>query len=352
MNFVSDNITGAAPRVLEAIGRLGAGADSAYGMDAESQAAARRIAELFEAPDASVMLVATGTAANALALAALTPPWGAVLCHEEAHVNDDECGAPEFFTHGAKLAGVPGPGGKMTPGGVRHALTRFPKAVKSVQPAVLSISQVTEAGTVYLLQEIAALSAVAREAGLKVHLDGARFANALVALGCTPAELSWKAGIDVVTLGLTKVGGLACEAVVAFDPALAETLPFRRKRSGHTLSKGRLLGVQANALLEGGYWLDLASHANAAARRLAGGLVAVPGIRLAWPADANEVFPILPARVDAALRGAGFAFLPWATGSLGQGETLGPDERLVRLVTSWATEMSDIERFLAVAAAA
>ncbi len=352
MNFVSDNVTGAAPRVLEALAALGESADAAYGTDAESNAAARRIADLFEAPEAVVFLVATGTAANALALAALTPPWGAVLCHEEAHVNDDECGAPEFFTHGAKLAGIPGAAGKIDPASFRHALTRFPKAVKSVQPAVLSLSQVTEAGTLYTLAEIAALSAAAKDAGLKVHLDGARFANALVALGCTPADMSWKAGADVVTLGLTKVGGLACEAIVVFDPVLAETLPYRRKRGGHTLSKGRLLGAQANALLADGYWLDLARHANATARRLADGLAALPGVRLAWPAEANEVFPILPAAMDARLRAAGFAFLPWATGSLMPGDTIGADERLVRMVTSWATRPDTVERLLSVAAQA
>lgn len=352
MNFVSDNISGAAPGVVEAIAAANEGFQPAYGTDALTGRAIGMIRDVFESPDAEVMLVATGTAANALALAATTPPWGAVLCHEEAHINDDECGAPEFFTHGAKLAGIPGIAGKITPDGVRRALLRFPKAIKSVQPSCLSLSQVTEAGTVYSLAEIRALAEAGREAGLTVHLDGARFPNALVTLGCTPAQMTWQVGIDVVTLGLTKVGGLACEAVIVFDPARLEALPYRRKRSGHTLSKGRLLGAQAVALLEQGHWLDLAAHANAMGQRLSAGLAAVPGVRIPWSTQANEVFPILPARVDAALRAEGFLYLPWATGSLPEGAGAGPDETLVRMVASWATAPEDVDRLVAVARAA
>lgn len=346
MNFASDNVTGAAPRVIEALTRLNEGPQPAYGLDAPTREAERLLADLFER-DVVVQLVATGTAANALALAALTPPWGAVLCHEEAHITDDECGAPEFFTHGAKLAGVPGAGGKITPDALRHGLTRFPRgAVKSVQPTALSISQVTEAGTIYSLAELGALTEVVRVEGLRVHMDGARFANAIVALGCTPAQMTWQAGIDVLTLGLTKVGALACEAIVFFDAALAENMQYRRKRAGHTLSKGRLLGIQAGALLRDGHLFDLARHANAMAARLAAGLSGIGGVRLAWPVEANEVFPILPERIDAALRAEGFAYHAWASGSLAPGDGIGPDERFIRLVTSFETKATDVERLI------
>lgn len=349
MNFASDNITGAADAVLAAIGSANAGPESAYGADAWSARAQAMLCDLFER-DIAVTLVATGTAANALALAALSPPWGAVFCHAEAHVMDDECGAPEFFAHGAKLVGVPGEAGRITPDALEAALSRFsPGVAKSVQPAALSLSQVTEAGTVYSVAEIAALTATARRHGLKVHMDGARFANAIAALGCTPAEMTWRAGVDVLSFGFTKNGALACEALVFFDPALAADMTFRRKQSGHTLSKGRLLGAQAVALLEEGRWLAQARHANAMASRLAQGLAGLEGVRLPWPAQANEVFPVLPAAIDDALRKAGFAYHPWRSDSLPKGAAPAPGERLVRLVTSFATDPDDVERLIATA---
>ena len=216
-----------------------------------------------------------------------------MFCHEEAHVHDDECGAPEFFTGGAKLVGVPGYAGKITPEALAETLARYPRGlVKSCQPAALTLSQVTEAGTVYSLAEIAALAATAHAAGLAVHMDGARFANALVALGCTPAEMTWRLGIDALSFGATKNGALACEAVVFFDKPRAESFPYLRKRGGHTLSKGRLLGAQMAAYLENGLWLELAARANALARRLSEGLVALPGLRAVWPTEANEVFVV------------------------------------------------------------
>jgi threonine aldolase len=352
MNLASDNATGASERVIAAIAAANGGAQPAYGADDYSQRAEALIGEIFGRP-ARVQLVATGTAANALALASMTPPWGAVLCHAEAHVMDDECGAPEFFTHGAKLAGIPGAGGKITPDGLREMLGRFPRgAAKSVQPAALSLSQVTEAGTLYSLDEIRALADIAHEHGMKVHMDGARFANAAMSLGVSPAELSWQVGVDVLSLGLTKTGALACEAVIFFDEALHDDMPYRRKRSGHTLSKGRLLGAQAVALLEGGHWLELAAHANAMATRLSRELASLPGVRLAWPTQANEVFPILPARIDEALRAAGFTYYAWSSGSLMPGESVREDERFVRLVTSFQTSAEGIDALIRVARAA
>ncbi len=347
MNFASDNTAGVSAPILEAIRTANSGSASAYGTDAPTAEALRRLAEIFETEIAG-FLVATGTAANALALATLSPPWGAALCHAQAHVNEDECGAPEFFSSGAKLVGIPGAGGKITPQGLAATLAGFERGrVHQVQPAALSLSQVTECGTIYSLAEIAALSRIAREAGLAVHMDGARFANALVALGCTPAEASWRAGVDVLSFGATKNGALACEALIFFDPAKAASLPFLRKRSGHTLSKGRFLGAQMCAYLEGGHWQELAKAANARAQSLAEGLAAIPGVRLPWPTQANEIFAILPRRVDAALKAAGALYYEWPFPPAGEPSTPpGTDEIFVRLVTSFATEEAEIERFL------
>ena len=349
MNFSSDNAAAASPRIIAALAAANEGPAVAYGADAQSERAAARLSEIFER-DCAVFLVATGTAANALALAALTPPWGAVFCHEEAHIGEDECGAPEFFSGGAKLVGIPGFAGKLTPHALSAALRRFPRGVvHHVQGACLSLSQVTEAGTIYRLDEIAALAATARAAGLGVHMDGARFANALVALGCTPAEMTWKAGVDILSFGATKNGALACEAVIVFDRAKAEALPFLRKRAGHTWSKGRFLGAQMAAYLEGDHWLALARHANAAAARLAAGLAALPGVRLAFPCQANEMFPILPRAAEAALKAAGAHYYAWASRSFDPATAPQDGEAPLRLVTSFATTDAEIDQFVGVA---
>lgn len=349
MNFASDNVAGAASKVLSALLSANEGAANAYGADEMTARANALVSELFE-KKAHVVWVATGTAANALALSALCPPWGAVLCHEEAHIAGDECGAPEFYTNGAKLSEIAGVSGKITPEGVEEAMRRFVVgAAKSVQPAAISISQASEAGTIYTVAEIGALSDAARARGLRMHLDGARLANALVTTGASPAEMTWRAGIDMVSLGLTKPGAFACEGIVVFDEALAETLAYRCKRGGHVLSKGRLLGAQACAMLEDGYWLELAGAANVAARRLELGLADIPGVRFAWPVEINEVFAILPRQIDEALRQAGYRYHPWASTSLPPGETIGAEERFVRLVTSFATKGTDIDDFISVA---
>jgi len=350
MNFASDNTAGVSAPILEAIRAANAGSASAYGTDPLTARAAQLLSEAFEA-EVTCFLVATGTAANALALAALTPPWGAVLCHAQAHVNEDECGAPELFTGGAKLVGIPGVAGKIAPQDLSAILGTFPHGnVHRVQPAALSLSQATESGTVYTPAEIAALSRIAHEAGLTVHMDGARFANALVALGCTPAEASWKAGIDVLCFGATKNGALACEALIFFDLAKASSLPFQRKRSGHTLSKGRFIGAQMAAYLEDGHWLALAKAANARARCLVEGLARVPGVRLPWPTPANEIFAILPRRIDSALKAAGALYYEWPFPLAGETSAPpGENEVFVRLVCSFATQDAEVERFLAVA---
>jgi threonine aldolase len=350
MDFTSDNIAGASPKIVAALNVAASGTAPAYGSDPWTTKAQAKIDEVFECRTAS-FFVPTGTAANALALATLTPPWGAVFCHEGAHVMEDECGAPEMFTAGAKLVGIKGAAGKITSESLRNMLANFPRGlVKQVQPAALSLSQVTECGTLYTCDEIAELSAIAHAAGLAVHMDGARFANALVALDATPAEASWKAGIDVLSLGATKNGAFACEAVVFFNPERAATFPFQRKRAGHTLSKGRFLGAQMVTYLEDDHWLDLARAANAHAAKLSNGLTAIRGLQLAWPPQANEIFVFLPLQVDAALKAAGVTYYTWSLSDEDRHGAQQPaDTVFVRLVTSFATRGEDIAKFLEIA---
>ncbi len=349
MNFSSDNITGASRPVLDAIVSANAGAARPYGHDDATSEATRRLCEIFER-EVAVFLVATGTGANALALASLAQPGMAIFCHEEAHVIEDECGAPEFFAGGAKLVGIPGAAGKVTPEALETMLERFPRGVvRQVPPAALSLSQATEAGTLYTLAEIAALAGTAHAAGLGVHMDGARFANALVTLGASPAAMTWQAGIDVLSFGATKNGALACEAVIVFDKARAEDFGIRRKRGGHTLSKGRFLGAQMNGYLADSHWLDNARHANRAARRLAEGLAALPGVRCPWPSQANEVFAIVPRRLDERLRHAGALYYPWITRSLPAGETPRPGEVMIRLICSFETGDDEVDRLVGIA---
>ena len=348
MNFASDNASGASEKVLAAIIAANSGPAMPYGADPWTAAAEKALCEVFQR-DCAVFLVPTGTAANALALACLTPPWGAIFCHHDAHIMDDECGAPEFFSAGAKLVPLDGDAGKISPGSLVHALRGYPRGlVKQVQPAVLSITQATESGTLYSLAEIAELAGLARAAGVGVHMDGARFANALVSLGARPAEMTWKAGIDVLSFGASKNGTVCCEAVIFFDRAKAGEFAFRRKRAGHTLSKGRFLGAQVTACLDGGHWLDLARTANARAARLAAGLAAIPGVRLPWGCAANEVFAVVPQKAAAALKTAGALFYDWGGRGLAAHDQLRPGEVFIRLVASFATSEAEVDDFLAV----
>ena len=351
MNFASDNGAGAAPEILEAIVAANRGVAAAYGADEYTKAAEAKLSEVFE-KDVAVFLLATGTGANALALSAIAPSWSGVFCHEESHIHDDECGAPEFFTGGAKLVGIDGEGGKISPEALRATLARFPRGlVKSVQPGALSLSQATEAGTIYRLDEIAALNAIAHEHGLATQMDGARFANSIIALGCSPADMSWRAGVDVLCFGATKNGALACEALIFFDRPKAADFPFQRKRGGHTLSKGRFLGAQMNAYLRDDLWLALARRANRAADRLARSLETIPGVRLAWPAEVNEVFPIVPRAVVAPLREAGAQFYEWTSRAVARERALGAGEAFLRLVCSFETSDEEVDRLVAIARA-
>lgn len=336
MNFNSDNVAGAAPQILKALAEAAAGRVDSYGEDPLTAKVGQRMAELFDRPVA-VFPVATGSAANALSLAAIVPPYGAVYCHEASHINTDECGAPEFYTAGAKLVGLPGAHGKLTPDALSNVLARSGAGVvHHVQPAALSLTQATEAGTVYTPAEVAALAELAHGHDLKVHMDGARFANAVVRLGCAPADVTWRAGVDILSFGATKNGALAAEAIVVFDPDIARDIAFRRKRAGHLFSKMRFLSAQLDAYLADGLWLDLARHANAMADRMAAGLARVPGVRIVGPVEANEIFAAMPDALVTGLREAGFAFHRW-------------DEGSVRLVTAFDTDPADVDALVATA---
>ena len=352
MNFASDNAVGASPSILDAIVQANHGAVPSYGADTLTKDAEAALRAWFE-HDVAVFFVATGTAANALAIGALTPPWGAVLSHVHSHLANDECGAPEFFAGGAKLLLVEGDAGKMTPHGVADAMMRAsPDRVRQSPPVCLSVSQATEAGTLYTLDELHALTSAARMHGLTTHMDGARFANALVSLGCSPADMTWRAGVDVLSLGASKNGALACEAIVFFDADRAKGFAQQRKRGGHTWSKGRFLGAQMLAWLADEHWRVLAAHSNAQAARLAAGLAGIPGVSLPWPCEINEVFAVLPRSIREALHAGGAVFHDWQTDALPPPQRPNDDQAFVRLVTSFATDPADVHSFVVLAQSA
>lgn len=345
MNFASDNAAGVAPEILAAIAAANEGSALAYGNDAATRRVERRFAELFER-EVAVFLAPTGTAANALAIAHLTPPWGAVLCHAEAHIATDECGAPEFFGGGIKLIGLPGVACKIGADALSAALERGQwGGPHHVSPAMLSLSQTTEAGTIYQPDEVRRLAAVAHARGMSVHMDGARLANALARLDVTPAEATWKAGVDVLSFGATKGGALAAEAILFFDPARAAGMQERRKRADHLLSKHRFVAAQMEAYLANDLWLRLARHANAMAAQLGQGLAAA-GHAPVWPVEANEVFVALPRATCERLQSAGASFYPWTTDSVPVGSAPANSSMLIRLVCSFATVATDVERFI------
>ncbi len=333
MNFSSDTSAPAHPSVLAALARANAGMEGSYGNDSTSAALRPVLARVFGTEDFDVWLTASGTASNALALSVLCPPTGAILCHEEAHIERDERGAPEFFTGGGKLALLPGDGAQIAEAALREALAGIRRDfVHETPPHVLSLTNLTECGTAYSSAAIAHYAALAHRSDLAVHLDGARLANALVSTGETPAAMTWKAGVDVLTLGLTKTGAMGCELILLFGKARGRftELKARAKRSGHMPPKARFLAAQALAMLEDGLWLDLAAQANRQARRLAGMLCALPGTRLAWPVDGNEVFVRLPDGVADRLVSEGAVFYPWPGGSY-------------RFVCAWSTGDAEIE---------
>ena len=319
MRFFSDNAAAACPEVMAALqeaNRL----ETAYDGDTFSARLDDAFSELFET-QVTALWVATGTAANSLALAALCPPHGSIVCHRDAHIQNDECGAPEFYTHGAKLLLAEGEGAKLTPESADALLSTVRNDVHQVQPAALSITNATEYGLVYTPDEVAALGELARARGLGFHMDGARFANAVVKLGCTPAELTWRAGLDALSFGFVKNGGMSAEALIFFEPELRQATLYRRKRAGHLLSKGRFLAAQLLAMLEDDVWLRNARAANDSAAALG----EAAGERLLLPVEANEIFLKVTPEEAASLRAQGFDFYDW-----------GPGE--ARLVTSWDTD--------------
>ncbi|MCQ0034097.1 low specificity L-threonine aldolase [Burkholderia glumae] len=337
LDFSSDNAAGASPAVLDALVACASGRAPAYGADPWTASVERRLAELFE-HEVAVSIVPTGTAANSLALATLTPPWGSVLCHPDSHINNDECGAPAFFAGGAKLVTVAGPDARIDPARLAAAARAKRGDVHTTQPSAVSITQATEVGSVYTLDEIGAIGEICRAESLSLHMDGARFANALVALGCTPAEMTWRAGVDALSFGATKNGVPGAEAVVLFDTRRAAELAFRRKRAGHLSSKMRFLSAPLDAYLADALWLRNARHANAMAKRLADGLQALPGVALVGGNAANILFCRLPQALTAGLLAAGVRFYHdrWAPG-------------VVRFVTSFATTEDEVDRLLALA---
>ncbi|MDA0703383.1 MAG: low specificity L-threonine aldolase [Proteobacteria bacterium] len=339
MNFASDNVTGAAPEVMEALVQANAGTQSSYGKDDYTARLDGAFSELFER-EVAVCPVATGTAANALAISMLVPPYGAGYCHEEAHVYLEECGAPELFAGGAKLMPVPGEHGRMDLDHLFAAIGHIrPGFVHIAKPAAISLTQAVESGVVYPLSDVKRVGDFCRERGLGFHMDGARFANALATLGCSPAEMTWNAGVDVLSFGGTKNGCLAVDAVVLFDPARREELLYRRKRTGHLWSKTRFLAVQLLASIEDGRWLRWAAHANAMATRLSKGLTTISGIDLVHPVEGNEIFVTMPAAAIDALEAAGVGFNRWALAT----------EPTVRFVTAFGTDPADIDRVIAIA---
>lgn len=335
MSFASDNNAGASPEILQAMLACNAGQLPSYGADDLSAGVTQRFCELFER-EVSVLLVPTGTAANALCLAAMTPPWGQVLCHPGAHINNDECGAPEFYTAGARLVTVDGADAKIDIAALHAAAANRVGDVHSTQSRAVSITQATEIGTVYTPGEIAAIGDICRASGLGLHMDGSRFANAVAALGCSPAEMTWKAGVDAISFGATKNGAVGVEAIVLFDQTLTTELAFRRKRAGHLFSKMRFLSAQMDAYLRNDLWLANAHQANAMARQLIAGLRATPGCEVVGEPTTNIVFAKLPQALQDALLGEGFVFYTgrWEPG-------------VVRFVTSFATTARDVEHFVA-----
>lgn len=328
MRFFSDNTGSASPEILAALAEANHGLVPAYGNDPWTQRLDDTLSGYF-GQAVRAFPVATGTAANSLSIATLTPSYGVVFAHEEAHIANDEAGAPGFFSGGAQLSLLQGPDAKVTPQILAAALDAHPTSVHTTQPTVLSISQATELGTTYRPNELSALCGLAHERGLKVHMDGARFANSIAFLSCHPGDVTWRAGVDVLSFGATKNGALAAECVVFFDTRLVRDFELRRKQSGHLLSKTRYVSAQLLAYVESGVWLHNAKRTNDLAQRIG----RAAGKRLLHPVEANELFLDLGQERRQALRSAGFEFYDWGAASAGQ----------ARVVVSWDQREDDVE---------
>jgi threonine aldolase len=333
VKFASDNVAGACPEVLDAILKANDGDRAPYGDDEISKNLQDKFSEIFE-KEVIVFPTSSGTAANALALSTMTPSFGNIYCHKLSHINVDECGAPEFYTGGAKLVNLNGVNGKITAEELNKSISGK-GVVHHTQPSSVSITQLCETGEAYELDEVKKISEIAHNHKLNMHMDGARFANALVSLDCSPAEMTWKSGIDVLSFGATKNGCLAAEAIIFFKPELVGNLPFLMKRAGHLLSKMSFVSAQLDAYITNEVWLRNAKHANAMGKKLSQGLDQHKNIELAYPTDANEIFVKIPKDIIDQLNSEGY--------------TINDDEwdgKAVRLVTAWNTSLSDIETFL------
>ncbi|MEM7295873.1 MAG: beta-eliminating lyase-related protein [Pseudomonadota bacterium] len=339
MFFASDNSGPVHPKVMAALAKANEGYALPYGNDDWTRRAVSAIRTTFEAPGAEVFLLTLGTAANSLALSAMAQPWDAIFCHDLAHIEEDECNAPEFYTGGAKLALVGGADAKIDPDALARRIEAAGSSVHGAQRGAVSITQVTERGTVYTLDELRSLIAIAKRFGCGVHMDGARFANAVAATGSTPAELSWRLGIDALSFGGTKNGLMGVEALVVFDPAHAARLALRRKRAAQLMSKHRYLAAQMVAYLEDDLWLEMAASANAAAQKFAHGLRAIADVELMHPVDANMIFAKWPGSTHLKLQQAGAQYYQLADGA--------EHERLpARLVCDWSASTENTELFL------
>ncbi len=344
MFFGSDNWAGASPAISAAILQHSTGFVPAYGVSDIDKAAQIRLRALFGEQSES-FFVATGTAANSLALAAVNRPGGVTFCHSHAHVIADECGAPEYFTGGARLCPVEGDLGKIDPDSLEAAIARYPAAfVHGGQPMAVTITQASEAGTVYSLAEIQAISAICRKNGLPLHMDGARFANALVTLGCSPAEMTLECGVDLVSFGGTKNGCWCAEALIVLNPEYGGQMPFLRKRAAQLFSKSRFIAAQFDAYLKDDLWLEMARHANSMADQLAAHTRKSGKARLGWEPQANEVFIVMQQETAELLKTHGAMFYPWPMPHFMAGKT-DRDETLYRFVTSFATATDEIDRF-------
>jgi threonine aldolase len=345
MFFTSDNAGPAHPCVLQALVDANTGYASGYGADEGMTRVRAMIREIFEAPEAAVHLVATGTAANSLNLATLTNPWETIFCSPMAHIHEDECNAPEFYTGGTKLTLVPAQDAKMTPTALRTSiLGEETRGVHGPQRGPVSVTQATEKGTVYSVEELQALTGVARDFGLKTHMDGARFTNALVSLDCSPAEMTWKAGIDAVSFGGTKNGLLGVEACIFFDPGASWEFELRRKRGAHLFSKHRFLSAQMEAYLTGDLWLTLARQANVACARMIAGLQTAPGVQVQFASQSNVVFFEAPRALHQRMLSAGAHYYVTS----GDPDNGPADEVLTgRLVCDWSTDHAAIDQFIA-----
>ena len=333
VKFASDNVAGACPEVLDAILKANEGDSTPYGNDQISTDLQNKFSEIFE-KEVVVFPIASGTAANALALATLTPSFGNVYCHKLAHINMDECGAPEFYTGGGKLVTLQGNKGKITAEELDKIISGK-GIVHHTQPSSVSITQVCETGEVYQLDEIKKISEVTHKHNLNIHMDGARFANALTSLNCSPAEMTWKSGIDVLSFGATKNGCIAAEAIIFFKKDLVGNIAFLMKRAGHLLSKMRFVSAQLDAYISNDVWLKNAKHANDMGKMLSGGLAKHNSIEIAYPTEANEVFAKFPRHMIEHLNSEGY--------KMNEDEL---DGKAVRLVAAWNTKTSDVESFL------